>query len=88
MKLRYACLLLVIKRCSRGERPSAANLQCDEGNTAITLPPGFCASVFADEIGVARHFVVTSTGDVYVALEGAERSSARSTHLDAGRLAI
>lgn len=87
VKLGYACLLLVITACSQGERPSAANPQCDEGNGGITLPPGFCAAVFADEIGVARHLVVTPTGDVYVALENAERSSANSTRVsgDNGR---
>src|SRR4029077_13205330 len=42
---------------------------------------GFCAAVFADEIGVARHLVVTPTGDVYIALENAEKSSANSTRV-------
>ena len=80
-------LLLVIATCSAGEKPSAANPQCDEGNGGITLPPGFCASVFADEIGVARHMVVTPNGDLYVALEDASRSSANSTKVrgDNGR---
>jgi len=32
----------------------------------ITLPPGFCATVFADGIGHARHLVVAPNGDVYV----------------------
>jgi glucose/arabinose dehydrogenase len=43
--------------------------------------------VFADEIGVARHLVVRSNGDVYVALENATQSSANSTHMrgDKGR---
>ena len=36
--------------------------------------------MFADEVGVARHLVVTQKGDVYVALENASRSSANSTH--------
>src|SRR4029077_4039728 len=81
MRLRYASLLLIVTTCSKGERPSAANPQCDEGNGGITLPPGFCAAVFADEIGVARHLVVTPTGDVYVALENAEKSSANSTRV-------
>jgi len=81
MNPRYAALLLVIAACSAGERRSAANPQCDEGNGGITLPAGFCAAVFADEIGVARHLVVTPAGDVYVALENAERSSANSTRV-------
>lgn len=35
----------------------------------ITLPAGFCATVFADHLGVARHMVVSGSGDLYVALE-------------------
>ena len=72
-------LLVAVAACGTGERRSAANPQCDEGNGGITLPPGFCASVFADEVGVARHLVVTPAGDVYVALEDSRRSSANST---------
>ena len=82
-----AALLVGIAACGAGQKPSAANPQCDEGNGGITLPPGFCASVFADDIGVARHLVVTPTGDVYVSLEDASRSSATTTHVrgDNGR---
>ena len=32
----------------------------------LTLPPGFCATVFADQIGHARHLVVAPDGVVYV----------------------
>ena len=32
----------------------------------LTLPPGFCATVFADGIGHARHMVVSPSGVVYV----------------------
>jgi glucose/arabinose dehydrogenase len=71
--------------CNR-DAPAPSN-QCDRGNGGITLPAGFCASVFADEVGVARHLVVTSNGDVYVALEDGSQSSANSTkmHGDKGR---
>src|SRR6185436_13109189 len=73
--------VLGLVACRSGERPSAANPQCDEGNGGLTLPAGFCAAVFADEVGVARHLVVTPTGDVYVALEDSRRSSATTTHV-------
>ncbi|MGH8378337.1 MAG: PQQ-dependent sugar dehydrogenase, partial [Gammaproteobacteria bacterium] len=43
-------------------------MTCDKGNGGITLPPGFCATVFADNLGTARHIAVNSNGDVYVAL--------------------
>jgi glucose/arabinose dehydrogenase len=32
----------------------------------LTLPPGFCASIFADDLGRARHLTVAANGDVYV----------------------
>jgi glucose/arabinose dehydrogenase/cytochrome c5 len=39
---------------------------CDPGNGGITLPPGFCATIFADHVGHARHMVVAPNGVVYV----------------------
>src|SRR5258708_28908714 len=39
---------------------------CPGDNGGITLPPGFCATVFADNIGHARHLVVAPNGVVYV----------------------
>ena len=38
-------------------------------NGGITLPAGFSASVFADDLGKARHIVVNSNGDVYTKVE-------------------
>src|SRR6202034_3719593 len=35
-------------------------------DAALKLPPGFCASVFADGIGHARHIAVSPSGLVYV----------------------
>ncbi|MEO7363089.1 MAG: hypothetical protein ABI120_22340, partial [Gemmatimonadaceae bacterium] len=43
--------------------------KCDEGNGGITLPAGFCATVFADKLGAARHPVVLPNGDVYIAMQ-------------------
>ena len=39
---------------------------CADENTGITLPPGFCATVFADNIGHARQLVVAPDGVLYV----------------------
>ena len=39
---------------------------CGRDNGGLTLPPGFCATIFADSIGHARHIVVAPNGDVYV----------------------
>jgi len=38
-------------------------------NAGLKLPEGFAASIFADEIGNARHLVVNTNGDVYVSLK-------------------
>jgi glucose/arabinose dehydrogenase len=39
-------------------------------NAAITVPAGFCATVFADSVTRARYLAVADNGDVYVASEG------------------
>ena len=49
------------------ERPRTASKPvCADDNGGITLPAGFCATVFADNIGHARHLVVAPNGVVYV----------------------
>jgi glucose/arabinose dehydrogenase/mono/diheme cytochrome c family protein len=44
----------------------AAPEPCAENNGGITLPPGFCATIFADNIGHARQLAVAPNGVVYV----------------------
>jgi glucose/arabinose dehydrogenase/mono/diheme cytochrome c family protein len=41
-------------------------LPCPGDNGAITPPPGFCATVFADNIGHARQMVLAPNGVLYV----------------------
>jgi glucose/arabinose dehydrogenase len=41
-------------------------LACDPDNGGILLPSDFCASVYADELGHARHIAIAPNGDVYV----------------------
>jgi glucose/arabinose dehydrogenase len=41
--------------------------ECDADNAGITVPDGFCALVFADELGSTRNLVVAPNGDVFVA---------------------
>jgi glucose/arabinose dehydrogenase len=43
---------------------------CTTGTAELTLPAGFCATVFADSLTKPRHAVVASNGDVYATLEG------------------
>jgi glucose/arabinose dehydrogenase len=47
----------------------AAAPACDADNGGLTLPPGFCAVVVADDLGAARHLTVAPNGDVFVSLE-------------------
>ncbi|MGH7129179.1 MAG: PQQ-dependent sugar dehydrogenase, partial [Planctomycetaceae bacterium] len=61
----------IVAAAARGE--AAANVRCDADNGGITLPPGFCATVFADlvlegEPAPARHMAITPHGDVFVAI--------------------
>ncbi len=39
---------------------------CPGDNGGLSLPPGFCATVFADNLGHARHLAVAPDGTVYV----------------------
>jgi hypothetical protein len=50
----------------RGHTAATAAEPCAGNNGGITLPPGFCATVFADNIGHARQMVVAPNGAVYV----------------------
>ena len=52
----------------QGWSSAHANLPaaCPSGNAGLTLPPGFCATVFADHLGHARHLTVTADDTVYV----------------------
>src|ERR1043165_2615980 len=43
-----------------------AGAKCDADNGGIKLPPGFCATVFADSVAGARQLVVAPNGDVIV----------------------
>ena len=45
-----------------------ARVACATALVGITLPPGFCATVFADSLGPARHMAVAPNGDVFVAI--------------------
>jgi len=70
---------LLLTACSSGSdsRPdsvasatAAAPPACTTGTAELTLPAGFCATVFADSITLGRHAAVASNGDVYVTIEG------------------
>jgi glucose/arabinose dehydrogenase/mono/diheme cytochrome c family protein len=48
-----------------GSTPGASQA-CASNDSGLTLPAGFCATVFADDIGHSRHLVVAPSGVVYV----------------------
>lgn len=45
---------------------TASGTPCAKNDSGLTLPPGFCATVFADGIGHARHMVAGPNGVLYV----------------------
>lgn len=61
-------LALLLAGCAPADAPTtAAPGDCDPDNGGITLPQGFCAVVFADIDGSARHIAVRPDGDVFIA---------------------
>src|SRR5690242_15012555 len=68
------CCVAGVLLCSsmvsiRGQSNSAKETKsasCPNDDTGLKLPTGFCATVFADGIGHARHMVVAPSGVVYV----------------------
>jgi glucose/arabinose dehydrogenase len=70
MKNYLPVVLVLALACTKTEQKAAANGppegQCPGDNGSITLPAGFCATVFADTVGHARDIVVATNGDVYV----------------------
>ena len=53
---------------------------CSAGDTGLKLPAGFCASIFAEGIGHARHLVVAPDGVVYVNTWSGEYFGNDKTH--------
>jgi glucose/arabinose dehydrogenase len=62
-------LLLTAGVPSRAQAPNRPSVSgsgaCAGDSGGITLSPGFCATVFADKLGHARHLVVAPNGVVY-----------------------
>jgi glucose/arabinose dehydrogenase/mono/diheme cytochrome c family protein len=49
-----------------GPAEAAEGQGCPNDDSGLALPAGFCATIFADGIGHARHLVVSPSGVVYV----------------------
>jgi glucose/arabinose dehydrogenase len=68
-----ALVLLLGAGLARGAGARGRGLppaQCAADNGGLSLPEGFCASVFADDIGPVRHLTVAPNGDLYAATGG------------------
>lgn len=51
----------------------ASRAPCPPGNGGLTVPPGFCATVVADDVGPVRQLAVAPGGELYAAVgEGDE----------------
>jgi acetyl esterase/lipase/glucose/arabinose dehydrogenase len=55
--------------------PDPSRAKCDPDNGGLTLPEGWCATVFADGYRNARQLTVTDDGRVYVAINNARDGS-------------
>jgi glucose/arabinose dehydrogenase len=81
MPISHWMLLLLV-----GTPPHTPAPACDADNGGITLPSGFCATVFADNIQGPRHVTVAPNGVVYVTVPGgvmAFRATKDDGHADA-----
>jgi hypothetical protein len=56
----------VTRSSAQATAPEGKASSCPADNGGISLPKGFCASIFADKLGHARQLVVTKDGTVYV----------------------
>lgn len=58
--------------CTKKSATTSTSGGCDP---SIKLPPGFCATVFADSAGPARHLAVRKNGDVFIGVLDQRRSA-------------
>jgi glucose/arabinose dehydrogenase/mono/diheme cytochrome c family protein len=58
--------LLVAALTTEAVHAASASNPCRADNGGLSLPPGFCATVFAEHLGHARHLTVGADGTVYV----------------------
>src|SRR5271156_1910513 len=51
---------------------AASHAGCPNDNSGLRLPPGFCATIFADGIGHARHLVAAGGGTLVKKCSGGD----------------
>ncbi|GEO00828.1 hypothetical protein NSE01_26600 [Novosphingobium sediminis] len=59
-------IAFIAPRAPLAAASETAPQDCAPDNGGLSLPPGFCATVFADHLGHARHLTVAADGTVYV----------------------
>lgn len=64
--LAASVLIAITGLASYGAHAAEPLKQCTGDNGGLSLPPGFCATVFADHLGHARHLAIAHDGTVYV----------------------
>jgi glucose/arabinose dehydrogenase/mono/diheme cytochrome c family protein len=61
-----AALILSAQKRPKSTAATSKSQACANDDSGLTLPAGFCATVFADGIGHARHMVAAPNGVLYV----------------------
>jgi len=84
--LAYFLALTCALACGPTNRVGSVGATCPNSDAGITLPRGFCATVFADSLGSARQLVVAPNGDVFVNLQRQQRGPVSS--IPAGLVAL
>ena len=56
----------ILRTLAQPASSAAQDNACTGDNSGITLSPGFCATVFADNLGHVRHMTVAPNGVLYV----------------------
>jgi len=66
--LAATCMVRSLGPAHKPSNPAteAKSQACPNDGSGLTLPAGFCATVFADGIGHARHMLVSPSGALYV----------------------
>ena len=66
LAITFALSLIVSAQSQPSPNKKTKSGSCPHDDSGLKLPAGFCAAVFAEGIGHARHLVVSPSGVVYV----------------------
>src|SRR5262245_66131996 len=66
---RFSLVLVVLASAlfqAASSESQSSSQRCPDDDSGLTLPDGFCATIFADGIGHARHMAAAPNGVLYV----------------------